>query len=369
MDATIVSCRELVAAGSDLYASGMLAVLVDGPPGIAKTTLSSSIQHALGIQNRFMIKPGHHESIEFNGVPVADLGKMKAHLLRISSLLPDPELKGGCMLVGDEIGDADKSVQNLWCQLVLEGGFHNYLLPEGTIHYMTTNRVADRSGANRIVTKLGNRVAWFTLKPTVQEVFEYGISKGWNPIVLAFLKLKGPNPINPNDRADAEGYIPTYFNSFDTKDPAQMVKPIFASSRSIEFASNLMNYLDKHSPNISRGDLLTRVASLCGTPWATAFAPFRDEAMTMPDPDLILAGKKLPYPKLQSIMWTLTISLVHRCTKHNWKHVDAFLKQGPAEYRMLAVRQAFDNRAAQLIGPDFNATLQEEDIQQALKAK
>lgn len=371
MDATIVSYKQAVGVITDIFASGIRANYLDGMPGIGKTFMAKYIQANLGLRNRFIIKAAHHDVVDFGGVPVPDLVNKVTHFYPSADLLPPTDLKGGCLMVWDEAADCPVAIQNMICQAVFEGGLHGYRFPEDTFHFLTGNRVADRSGANRVVTKLGNRVAWQTLVPLKDEVFEYGISSGWNPTVLAFLKLKGDEPINVNDRKnkDGSGVIPTYFNSFDPQDPAQMVKPVFASSRSIEFVSNLLNYIERTQPAMKDGDLLTRVASLVGTPWATAFVPFRSEATAMPDPDAVLRGEKVPLPKKESVLWALTISLVTRCTKTNWRYVDRFLKQGPAEYRILAVRLAFDTRASSLIGPDFNATLQEADVQQALKAK
>ncbi len=91
----------------------------------------------------------------------------------------------------------------------------------------------------------------------------------------------------------------------------------------------------------------------------------------MPDPDAILRGDNIPVPTKQSVLWSLVITLVTKVQKNNWKHMDAWLKQKgqPAEFRILAIRMAFDTKAAKLIGPDFNATLQEPDVKQALTAQ
>lgn len=366
MDSTIVTYQEAISVIADLFASGMRAVLVDGPPGCGKNDLTGYVQEALKFKHRFITKPGHHENVDYSGCPVPDHATKRTHFYPTGTLLPESNLMGGLLNVLDEIGDAPVPIQNLACQWVFENGQHGYQFPPNTKHMLLTNRVADRSGANRIVTKLGNRVAWLTLMPTVDELFAYGASKGWNPAALAFLKLRGGDPINPNDRAKDGRVIPTYFNSFDPSDPAQSIKPIFSSSRSWEFTSNLLNYLDQVNPGISDSALLTRVASLVGTPVASALVPFRSEAQHMPNPMDILMGKKVPFPKHQSVLWTLTISLVSRVEKAQWKHMDTWLKQGPAEFRILAIKLAFDTKAAKLIGPDFNATLQEPDVRQAI---
>lgn len=369
MDATIVTYQQFLTAAPLVYASGMKAIYLDSQPGTGKTASGAYIQQKLGLKHRFIIKPGHHDPIDFQGLPVPDHTSKMSYFYPSGDLLPPPDLEGGCLVILDEMSDSPQMVQNLCCQWVYEDGLHSYRNPPNTVFLLTGNRVADRSGAQRVVTKLGNRVAWFTLAPTVDELFDYGVSQGWNPTVLAFLKLRGGDPINPNDRSKEGRIIPTYFNSFDTSDPAQSIKPVFASSRSWEFTSNLMNYIDEKHPKIDDGTLLTMAASLVGTPVATALVPFRSEAQHMPDPAAILRGDKVAFPKKQSVLWTLTISLVSRVTKDTWSNMDTWLKQGPAEFRILAVRMAFDTKAAKLIGPAFNATLQEPDVKQAITSK
>lgn len=368
MDASIVSYEEGVSVIADCFASGGLnAALLEGMPGTGKTAMRFSLQKRLSLANCFMIKPGHHDKLDFNGLPVADMPAKRADFLPFGSLLPPSDLKGGTLMVWDEIGDAEVDIQNLIGQAVNEGRFHNYVFPENTYHFLTTNAVAHRSGAKRIITKLGNRVGWWQLVPLLDEVFNHGMKEGWNPMVLAFLKARGNEPINPNDTGKS-GFRPTYLNTFDPTDPAQLARPVYASSRSIDYASRMMNYLEAKHPRMDRGAIATRLAGIVGTPWAMAFLGFREDAKHMPDVDDILAGRKVPFPKAeqQSVLWSLALRLVMKADKVTWGHADAYLKQGPAEFRILAVRQAFDNRLAHLIGPAFQATLAEPDVKQAI---
>lgn len=365
VDNTIVGYNEAIDVAVDCFNSGLIAFAIDGPPGVGKTFSRHYIRPRINVQHMFMLKPSHHEPVDFY-LPVPDHSTHTVHFYPSDTLLPTADLKGGCLVVWDEAADAAVPMQNMMCQAIFENQLHGYDFPPRTYHLLTFNRVADRAGANRIVTKLGNRLGKVTLRPTSGELFDYGVRNNWNPMVLAFLKLLGDDPINPNDREKGGIWRPTYFNSFDPNDPAQAVNPIFASSRSWEFVSNLMNYLDKTNPKISDIALATRVASLVGNPVATKFVPFRTEASEMPNPDDILNGKKVAFPKKTSILWSLTITLVSRVQKHQWKAMDNWLKQGPMEFRILAVRLAFDTKSAKLIGPDFNATLQEPDIRQAI---
>lgn len=370
VDATVVSYQEFINAAADLYAAGCNAIVVQGPPGCGKTASAPYLQKKLGLAYRFMIKPGHHDVLDFQGLPVPDHNIKRTFFYPSGDLLPADDLKGGVLMVWDEGPDAPIPIQNLMCQALLEGGLHGYTFPENTKHLITGNRVFDRAGAQRLVTKLANRAGMFTLVPHIEELVMHGMASGWNPAVLAFLKLVGGDPVNPNDRAKDGRSVPTFFNSFDPNDPQQSLVPAFSSSRSWEFTSDLMNYMDKFNPGIGDAALVTRAAAFLGTPVASKFVPFRADAIHMPNPDDILAGKKVAFPTKQSVLWTLTITLVTRVKKDTWKHMDAWLQKSPAkEFRMLAIRLAFDSKAKELIGPDFNTTLQEAEVQQALKAK
>lgn len=353
-DASIMNYEQTVNGTVRLMKSGTRAVLVEGPPGVGKTAMAPQIARALGVKHIFTIKLSHHDVPDVAGVPVPNEETKRTHFYASADMLPPEDLEGGLLMVHDEVSDQNISQQNLTCQIVFENRIHNYQFPPNTYHFLTGNRVQDRSGANRIVTKLGNRIANITVVPAPDELFDYGSKNGWNPTVLAFIKMHGGERINPNDNRENS---PTYFNSFDPSDPQQMAKPQFASSRSYEFTSKYFNYLDANEPSLARGHVLGEVAALMGTPVASKLVAFRDIAMTMPDPDAILKGDKVPYPKKQEVLWALTLTLVSKVKKEQVKHLHKFLDNGPDEYLALAARLAFDTKVDALTGPDFHAML------------
>lgn len=354
-DASTLGYEAAVAATVRLFKSGVKAMLVLGRPGIGKTAMEDPICKAMGLKHKFRIKLSHHDVPDIAGVPVPESDK-RTHFYPSADMLPPDDLTGGLLVVLDEIGDCNVAQQNLACQMVFEGGIHTYKFPPDTYFLLTSNRVSDRSGAQRIVTKLGNRGGSCTLQPTIDEVFEYGAAHGWNPSVLAFIKMHGAEPINPSDnRQDA----PTYFNSFDPSEPMQMAKPQFSSSRSLEFVSNYYNYLDANEPNLDEGTQLGEVAAMVGTPVALKKVAFRKIVKTMPDVDAILEGKKVPYPTKQEVLWALALTLASRATKTNVTHIHAFLNEGPPEYLALAARLIYSTKMPACAGAGLNKMIQD----------
>lgn len=366
MDATIVSFSEALASAVRLYKSGVSAVLISGPPGCGKTTMRHDIAKALGVQHQFMIKLSHHDVPDVAGVPVPLHDIKRTMFYPSADMLPPDDLEGGLLVTLDEIGDCNVSQQNLACQMVFEHGIHSYHFPENTKFLLTTNRVSDRSGANRIVTKLANRCASMTLVPTVDDLFNYGASNGWNPVLLAFLKMHGAERINPEDKRE---HAPTYLNSFDPTAPDQINSPIFASSRSYEFTSNYLNYVDQYEAGIDNVALMRETATLVGTAAASKLSAFRQIAIHMPDPDDIAKDpSKVPMPKKEEVLWSLALTLVSRADKKNIENFATFLKQGPKEYFVLFGRMCFDTRYKETM-PVLNKVLQDPLLKSILLAR
>lgn len=363
-DVTSMSYESALAAACRLFNSNAVeAFTLKGPPGCGKTSMSVEIAPRISLPNIWMIKAAHHEVYDFAGVPVA-IHDIKRTLMYPSGDMLPPENVPHLMVI-DEIGDCNVQQQNLVCQMIFEKRLHNYVFAPGTKFFLTTNRLSDRSGAGNIVTKLGNRCATATLAPTSDELFNYGVRHGWNPIILAFIKRHGPERINPSDkREDA----PTYFNSFDPSDKFQLMNPVFASSRSYEFASRYLNYVDQHEAHLPEGTVMSELATMISHTVALKLSAFRKIAVEMPDPELILQGKDVPYPKKQEVMWSLTISLASRATKKNVGNIHKFLEQGPDEFLALGARIIFDSRINEVAGPEFDKIVQSKRLKAMFSA-
>lgn len=365
-DYSVMGYQAAIASTVRLYRSGKRAVAWIGMPGTGKTYAKTYIAKAMGLQHIFQLKLSHHEVHEVAGLPVPDHSDKLTHQYPSADMLPPLDLKGGLLFVHDEFTDHNVPQSNFTCQLVYENGGHNFTLPSDTYHFMTGNRVSDRSGANRILTKEGNRIAIITCIPTVDELFQYGAENGWNPVVLAFLKMHGMERINPGDNRE---FAPTFFNSFDPSDPAQMLKPQFSSSRSLEALSNYCNYIDQNEPGLGEGDVVGDTATLVGSPTAVKFGAFRKIANNMPDVDGICEGKRVPMPEKTEVLWSLTLTLASRATKDNLTHIFDYLDRGPPEFLAVFARIVYDTKMPGIAGPGINKLIKSPKLAMMFKGK
>jgi hypothetical protein len=350
-DYAIMSYNETLACVCRMFNAGVDAIIVLGMPGCGKTSLKNPVAKGTGLAHTFQLKMSHHEVYELAGLPVPDHTTKLTHQYPSGDMLPPSDLTGGLLMLHDEVSDQNVPQMNVTCQMVYEQGLHNYRFPHRTKHLLTGNRVSDRSGANRIITKLGNRGGIITMVPTTEELFTHGAMNGWNPSVLAFIKMHGNEKINPSDKRE---FAPTFFNSFDPSDPVQMQKPTFSCSRSLEFLSDYCNYVDAAHPNLEDGTLIGESASLVGSPTAVKFVAARKIMHTMPDVPSILKGKPVPLPDRTDVMWSLALTLASKVDQKTVGHAFDYLDRGSPEFLSVFARVVYDTMMPGISGPEMN---------------
>jgi hypothetical protein len=164
---------------------------VAGPPGIGKTTLSYSAAWEMGIPRErvYIFRPSLRDPTDLVGIPVprVDMG--------FTEWLPPKwlhELQGNepALLVIDEAAQGVTMMQNALSGLVLDrflGDVH--LGPEVNV-MLTSNRLEDKAGANRVVTQLGNRVMYVTQHADVETWTVWAREAGIDPWFVAYLNYR-----------------------------------------------------------------------------------------------------------------------------------------------------------------------------------
>ena len=195
-----------------------------GEPGIGKSALfgplKTDVCPSFGIlpERSFMRNVSHWDTPDYDGIPdvSGDWCQWKPpaifHALRAGT--------GPALLVLDEAaGDLSIAQQNALCKVIYDRRLGDIQLTDPLYIVLTGNRTGDKSGANRLSTKLGNRMVQLTIAFDQAAWEAWAHEHGVGADIIAFHRWKAdttdggtssafafdPNrSINPTPRAWAE---------------------------------------------------------------------------------------------------------------------------------------------------------------------
>ena len=124
-----------------------------------------------------------YETIELGGLPFIEKGEQKRAFL--GNL---PVANEGLLFI-DEFAQATADMQKLLGQLVNEKKLGEYHLPEGWDIVMAGNRASDRSGANKLLAHMSDRVSVYHFKHDVNDWLVWGSENGVHPSILGFINF------------------------------------------------------------------------------------------------------------------------------------------------------------------------------------
>lgn len=119
---------------------------------------------------------------------------------------------GPAVLIIEELSDATMAMQNPLCRVILDRKAGNLSLTDELYIMATGNRVEDRSGANRLSTKLANRMRTLKFETGLDDWCAWAVKAGVKPEVIGFLKFRPAllsdfdpkRELNPTPRAWAD---------------------------------------------------------------------------------------------------------------------------------------------------------------------
>lgn len=240
-------------------------MMVLGAPGCAKTALGYAMAAALGFASNEvgLIRPSLHTPVDSVGVPSVTemeyfVGDVKTGLTKFNP--PDfiYQLHIGAIkfLILDELPDAAVSVQNIWCGGVYDFDIGGVTLDPNLCIFITGNRVEDRSGAGRVVTKFQNRVYQFEMAKSVEATVNHFIDIDVCKEVTAFIHWRGEAALYGE-----EGFQPN--------------DPINASPRQWEEVGNI-------DPNLPSNIFMLGCQGLIPHALAIEYVAFRQTIMDLP---------------------------------------------------------------------------------------
>ena len=177
---------------------------IEGKPGGGKSACAREIADVL--KEKLKIKD--EQIVEFNPSlrdPVDVLGIPFKHVSGThNEWLPPAEFYnlrfgvGPCVLIIEELSDAQMSMQNPMCRIILDRYAGSLKLSDQLYIIATGNRVEDRSGANRLSTKLGNRLRCLTFEEDLEDWVKWARAHNIDDVLIKFLQFQ-PNLLSDFD--------------------------------------------------------------------------------------------------------------------------------------------------------------------------
>jgi hypothetical protein len=280
---------------------------IEGKPGGGKSALAAEIGAELGFDNVVQFFASLREPVDLMGTPAPDE--------RVTRWRPPEELMllstGRNLLILEELPDSDRQMQNALCGLVHDrhaGALH---LSSETYIIATGNRTQDKSGANRLASKLFGRVRLFEYTENIDDFSSWALDAGIDPVLIQFLRFRPDllSDFDPNRKAN-----PT---------PRTWVR---ASKTPVSLPTNV--YFGNIAGDVGEGA-------------AAEYAGFRKIYEALPNIDGILMNpSKSDVPNEPAVLYALTGALAHRTSKDNFDRVSEYVSRLPAEFQVMCVSDA-----------------------------
>ena len=218
---------------------------------------------------------------------------------------------GRSALILEELSDAPVPMQNALCGVIYDRRAGNLKLSDELFIIATGNRTEDKSGANRITSKLANRTRRFDFQENIDDWTEWALDNDIDPVLIQFLRFR-----------------PGLLSDFDAN---RFANP---TPRAWERVNLIPDSLDS-------GLFFDNCAGEVGDGAAAEYTGFRRIYMSLPDVDSILldpAGADVPQDP--ATLYALTGALARKATKDNFDRVSKYLSRMSPEFNVMATKDA-----------------------------
>jgi hypothetical protein len=282
-----------------------------GAPGGGKSACAREVIRDLGIPQERVI--------EFTASlrdPVDVLGVPNTHG-EFTRWVPPQEFYtlrkgvGPAALILEELSDAPVPMQNALCGVIYDRRAGQLELSDQLFIIATGNRTEDKSGANRITSKLANRTRRFEFNENLDDWVEWALSNDIDPVLIQFLRFR-----------------PGLLSDFSAD---RFANP---TPRAWERVNLIPDSLDESL-------FFDNVAGEVGEGAAAEFTGFRRIYKGLPDVDSVLLDPKgAQVPDDPATLYALTGAIARKATKDNFSRVSEYLGRLPAEFNVMATRDS-----------------------------
>lgn len=286
-----------------------------GAPGGGKSACARDIVAALDIDPA--------KVIEFNASlrdPVDVLG-LPTNRGDHSEWLPPAEFwairkgQGRAALILEELSDGSVAMQNALCRVIYDRHAGQLPLSEQLFILATGNRTEDKSGANRITSKLANRTRRFDFTENLDDWTEWALDNDLPVELIQFMRFR-----------------PGLLSEFD---PNRFCNP---TPRAWERVAMIPESLPEQL-------FFDNVAGEVGEGAAAEYTGFRRIYQKLPNIDaLLLDPKGADVPDDPAVRFAITGALARKATKDNFDRICAYTARLPKEFDVMTVKDTLKVR-------------------------
>ena len=216
-----------------------------------------------------------------------------------------------CALLIEELSDAPLPMQNPMCRVVLDRFAGELELHPRLFIIATGNRTEDKSGANRMSTKLGNRMQTLQFDESLDDWCNWAIDADMRVPLISFIRFR-----------------PNLLSDFDAN---RKTNP---TPRSWE----MVNYVNHDMP---KDMFYANVMGLVGEGAAAEYAGFLNIYKNLPSIDnIIMNPSKAEVPTDKAVMYALTGALANRVSEDNFDRLTEYSARLPQEFQVMYMLDA-----------------------------
>ena len=216
---------------------------------------------------------------------------------------------GRAALILEELSDAPVPMQNALCGVIYDRRAGNLMLSDELFIIATGNRTEDKSGANRITSKLANRTRRFDFQETIEDWTAWALENDIDPVLIQFLRFR-----------------PGLLSDFDAN---RFANP---TPRSWERVNLIPDSLDK-------GLFFDNCAGEVGEGAAAEYTGFKRIYESLPSMEEILMDpNKAEVPQDPATLYATMGALARKTTKDNADRAFAYLERVSPEFRVMCVK-------------------------------
>ena len=286
-------------------------VCIEGPPGGGKTTIVQDVATDMGLNYIEMHLPTM--LVEDFGIPVIDGPSLR---YKIPDWYPakgsrHDDGRGG-VLCFDDRNQAGSDIQKVLANICQARTLHGVPMADGWSVVSTGNRMADRAGANRVLSHLRNRETVIELETHLDDSTQWMIDNNVKPEVVAFLRFRTgllhdfdpQRESNPTPRSWVEG-VSAILGAVPPEAEYECFKGAVGEGAAAEFVGFLRIF------------------------------------RKLPNPDAILINPdSADVPSDPATLYALSGSLAERASEGNMDRLCTYISRMPPEFSVLTMSYA-----------------------------